>query len=138
MMSLKPSMGKKLNLDGLSPLHLALQNGHSDTVKRLVALDSELVRVKGRGGMTLLHYAAGTIERDNEDKMDLLAELLYACPASINDSTIQDNTAMHIAVKNCNTNGFRLLLQCLLKTNNQQVLRRGDEMSMATPCCILL
>ncbi|KAI7981228.1 Ankyrin repeat-containing protein BDA1 [Camellia lanceoleosa] len=57
MVSLKPSMGKKLNLDGLSPLHLALQNGHSDTVKRLVALDSELVHVKGRGGMTPLHYA---------------------------------------------------------------------------------
>ncbi|KAL7167048.1 hypothetical protein ACSBR2_037669 [Camellia fascicularis] len=83
MMSLKPSMGKKLNLDGLNPLHLALQNGHSNTVKQLVALDSELVRVKKMGEMTLLHYAAGPIERDNEDIMDLLAKLLYACPAFI-------------------------------------------------------
>lgn len=42
IINLKPSLARKLNLDGLSPLHLALLNGHFDTVKRLIKLDKNL------------------------------------------------------------------------------------------------
>ncbi|CAI9784600.1 unnamed protein product [Fraxinus pennsylvanica] len=54
---LKPSPGKKLNLSGPSPLHLALGKGHTNTVRRLVKHDPELICVPGREGITLLHYA---------------------------------------------------------------------------------
>ncbi|KAI7981237.1 Ankyrin repeat-containing protein BDA1 [Camellia lanceoleosa] len=90
MMSLKPSMGKKLNLDGLSPLHLALQNGHSDTVKRLVALDSELVRVKGRVGVTPLHYAAG-------GRIAIVKLLVDNAPSITNKQNSEGSTALDIA-----------------------------------------
>ncbi|KAI7981227.1 Ankyrin repeat-containing protein BDA1 [Camellia lanceoleosa] len=48
ILRLQPSFGKKLNPEGLSPLHLALQNRNSETVRRLVKLTIELIRVKGR------------------------------------------------------------------------------------------
>ncbi|KAG5527288.1 hypothetical protein RHGRI_028249 [Rhododendron griersonianum] len=54
IMNLKPSLSTKLNPNGLSPLHLALLNGHFETVKGLVELDKDLVRVKGREKLTPL------------------------------------------------------------------------------------
>ncbi|KAL7167061.1 hypothetical protein ACSBR2_037682 [Camellia fascicularis] len=91
---LKPSFGKKLNPEGLSPLHLALQNKHSETVRRLVKFDSELICVRGREGLTPLHFVAKTDDQD-----DLLSEFLHVFPSSINDVTIHEETALHIAVK---------------------------------------
>ncbi|KAK5833031.1 hypothetical protein PVK06_016841 [Gossypium arboreum] len=54
-MKLKPSFARKLNQDGFSPMHLALRNGQIKLVLRLLKTDKDLVRVKGREGMTL-HY----------------------------------------------------------------------------------
>ncbi|CAH2056845.1 unnamed protein product [Thlaspi arvense] len=101
---LKPAFGKKLNADGLSPLDLALQNGHFETARQLVKFDIELIRVKGRERITPLHYVAET------DNIDLLAEFLYACPASIEDLNIRNETALHIAVKNFRLRAFKVLL----------------------------
>ena len=56
MMGLKPSFARKPNLDGFSPIHLALQNGHIELVRRLIQADGDLVRVKGRERLTSLHY----------------------------------------------------------------------------------
>ncbi|KAI8528255.1 hypothetical protein RHMOL_Rhmol12G0136300 [Rhododendron molle] len=88
---LKPSFGKKLNTDGESPLHLALRN--RELAKRLISYDCELIRVKGSEGKTPLHCVA------EAGDTDLLAEFLCACPESIKDLTIRDETAFHIAVK---------------------------------------
>ncbi|KAA8525984.1 hypothetical protein F0562_007916 [Nyssa sinensis] len=71
VMRLQPSFGRKLNPDGFSPMHLALQNYTlqsqailadklADTVRRLVKFDSELIRVQGKEGITPLHYIAQT------------------------------------------------------------------------------
>ncbi|KAL2544235.1 Ankyrin repeat family protein [Forsythia ovata] len=84
---LKPSLGKKLNLDGLSPLDLALRNEHTSTVKRLVKYYPELIRVQGREGITPLHYVVET------EDIDLLIEFLIVCPSSIKDLTVRDETA---------------------------------------------
>ncbi|KAE9446105.1 hypothetical protein C3L33_21969, partial [Rhododendron williamsianum] len=83
---LKPSFGKKLNTDGESPLHLALRN--RELAKRLISYDSELIRVKGFEGKTPLHCVA------EAGDTDLLAEFLCACPESIKDLTIRDETAL--------------------------------------------
>ncbi|KAH7857256.1 hypothetical protein Vadar_010630 [Vaccinium darrowii] len=119
IMNLKPSLARKLNLDGLSPLHLALLNGHFDTVKRLIQLDSELIRVKGRGMLTPLHYAAQT-----DDRVDILAEFLFACPQSITDQTIHNETALHIAVKNRQMRALTVLMGWIKKTANNESYRR--------------
>ncbi|XWS75023.1 hypothetical protein CRYUN_Cryun01aG0049400 [Craigia yunnanensis] len=54
MMNLKPSFARKLSHAGFSPLHLALQNNQHQMVRVLLNVDKDLVRVKGRQGMTPL------------------------------------------------------------------------------------
>ena len=45
IMRLKPSYARMPNQDGYSPLHLALLNGHSQLVLRLLDVDKDLVDV---------------------------------------------------------------------------------------------
>ncbi|KAJ1395068.1 Ankyrin repeat [Sesbania bispinosa] len=94
IMRLKPSYAWKLNQQGFSPIHVAMQQGHKRMVLRFVIINKDLVRVKGREGLTPLHFASQTGE------VDLLANFLSACPDSIEDVTVRDGTALHIAVKN--------------------------------------
>ncbi|KAA3460297.1 ankyrin repeat-containing protein [Gossypium australe] len=88
--NLKPSLAWKLNHVGLSPMHLALQHKCTKMVRGLITINSQLIRVKAKGMITPLHYLAQT-----EDP-DLLAELLSACPSSIEDTTIHCETAAHM------------------------------------------
>ncbi|KAA8525987.1 hypothetical protein F0562_007913 [Nyssa sinensis] len=128
VMRLKPSFGRKLNPDGFSPMHLALQNYTlrsqpilADTVRKLVKFDSELVRVRGKEGITPLHYVAQT----GED--DVLADFLWACPASMEELTNRCETATHIAVKNKHVQAFKVILGWLNRTKKEEVLNWKDE-----------
>ncbi|MBA0754432.1 hypothetical protein Gogos_020599, partial [Gossypium gossypioides] len=38
----------KLNQQGLSPIHLALEKGHNEMVLRFLQMDKDLVRVTGK------------------------------------------------------------------------------------------
>ncbi|KAF5936502.1 hypothetical protein HYC85_027631 [Camellia sinensis] len=133
MMKLKPSFSGKLNPQGLIPLDLALQKkeglSSSDsalpnrealspkdlalrnrltlTIRRLINFDKELIRIKGRESFTPLHYVA------KRGDIDLLAEFLCACPESILDRTIRDETTLHIVMKNSKLQAFKVLLGCL-------------------------
>ncbi|XVF52516.1 hypothetical protein PTKIN_Ptkin05aG0024400 [Pterospermum kingtungense] len=104
VMNLMPSFARKLNKNGLSPIHLALLGGHSVLVLLLLRADRELVRVKGRGGLTPLHYAA------KYGNIDLLAVFLTACPSSVEDVTVKNETVFHIAVRNEGTEALEVLV----------------------------
>ncbi|XVF83567.1 hypothetical protein PTKIN_Ptkin16aG0499600 [Pterospermum kingtungense] len=105
IMNLKPSFARKLNKDGYSPIHLALQN--EKTVLRLFEADKDLVRVKGREGYTPLHEVA---KRGN---LSLLAQFLVDCPACVRDVTIRDETALHVAARHHQLEALRVLTQLL-------------------------
>ena len=108
IMRLKPSLARKSNQDGFSPIHLALQQEHMELVLRLTDLDAELVRVKGREGVTPLHHVV------QSGNLDLLSKFLSVCPQSIEDLTIRNETALHIALKNNKLEAFKLLFDSLL------------------------
>ncbi|XP_050277423.1 ankyrin repeat-containing protein BDA1-like isoform X2 [Quercus robur] len=110
MMRLKPSLVGKPNPDGFSPLHLALIREQIEMVHRLLQVDGDLVRAKAKEGMTLLHYAVIT-----GDHLDLLVEFLSICPHSIEEVTIRNETALHIALKYDKLEAFKLLVGWLKK-----------------------
>ncbi|KAI4357359.1 hypothetical protein L6164_001312 [Bauhinia variegata] len=102
--SLKPSFALKLNENGSSPMHLALENPDPAIVRRLIKLNKDVIRVKGKDGLTPLHLVS------KDEKVELLAEFLSACPESIKDVTVQNETALHVAVKNGQFNALKVLL----------------------------
>nr|POE51990.1 ankyrin repeat-containing protein bda1 [Quercus suber] len=105
---LKPSFAWKLNLDGFSPIHLALQNGYIKLVRKLLQFYGDLVRVKGREHITPLHYVV-----ENSDNLDLLDKFLLVCPISIADVAVRNETALHIALKYDNLEAFKFLVRWL-------------------------
>ncbi|XP_057731231.1 ankyrin repeat-containing protein BDA1-like [Arachis stenosperma] len=108
IMRLKPSFGSKLNEQGFSPIHLALQNNQHNLVRRLVEINKDLVRVKGREGVTPLHFLCQS--GDDNENITLLIDLLEACPDSIEDVNVRNETALHIALINGNLRAFRIIV----------------------------
>ncbi|XP_058766407.1 ankyrin repeat-containing protein BDA1-like [Vicia villosa] len=113
IMNLKPSFATKLNLQGHSPIHLAMNNlpihPAEDNpqwvmVLKLVGINKDLVRVKGREGLTPLHIACQIGDAE------LLAEFLTACPDSIEEVTVRGESALHIAVKNNQYEALQVLV----------------------------
>ncbi|XP_012834232.1 PREDICTED: receptor-interacting serine/threonine-protein kinase 4-like [Erythranthe guttata] len=117
---LMPSFGRKLNPDGLTAVDLAMRRGHRQTVRALVKLSPELVGVQGREGITPLHYAAET------DDAELLQEFLFRCPKSVEELTVREESAVHVAVKNRKLAAVRVLVTWLQKTGRINVLEWKD------------
>ncbi|WZZ75001.1 hypothetical protein YC2023_086371 [Brassica napus] len=89
--------------------------------ERVIALDSSLVSIKGRGRITPLHHVARIGDAE------LLSELLFACPSSVEDLTIKCETALHIAVKNHQFEAFKVLLGWVQRVNREDILDWKDE-----------
>ncbi|KAF8031680.1 hypothetical protein BT93_D0792 [Corymbia citriodora subsp. variegata] len=121
---LKPSFARKLNSDGWSPMHLALQYEHYDIVRALMIRDLKLIQVQGRCGITPLHYIAG---KEGDDELELLAEFLCACKSSIEDLTSQCETVVHIAVKNHNLKAFEVLFGWLKRVHRTEIFKWKDQ-----------
>ncbi|XVE69107.1 hypothetical protein DITRI_Ditri09bG0124100 [Diplodiscus trichospermus] len=107
-MNLKPSFARKLNKHGYSPIHLALQN--EKTVLRLLAANGDPARVKEREGYSSLHYVA---EHGNRC---LLLQVLVDCPEFIQEVTIGNKTALHVAAKNNKMKALQIVTQSLRRT----------------------
>ncbi|CAA0820482.1 Ankyrin repeat family protein [Striga hermonthica] len=122
IMSLQPSLGRKLDPQGLSPLHLALKNGHKKMAISLVKFDKQLVRVRGFEGFTPLHYAA----RYYPD-LDVLACFLLECQASINDLNSRFQSAVHLVMESENSKAIDLVLMWLVRTAREPVLGWKDK-----------
>ncbi|XP_057801489.1 ankyrin repeat-containing protein BDA1-like [Salvia miltiorrhiza] len=106
ILNLMPSLGRKLNEEGLSPLHLAIEGAHHDTARVMARFDKQLVRVKGKKGMTPLMQCATSADLDKGIKdLELLARLLVACPESVADINNNNQTVVHVALEHrrCDT-----------------------------------
>ena len=114
---LKSSFARKLDPDGWSPMHLAFEKGNTEMVRRLLQVDSELVRVNGKKCVTPLHYAT-----KREEHLDLLAKFLWAYPNSIVDVTVENDIALHIALKFDNFKAFKLLVGWLGSNRSENLM----------------
>ncbi|KAK8277232.1 hypothetical protein V6Z12_D10G251200 [Gossypium hirsutum] len=123
MMKLKPSFAMKLNQQGLSPIHLALEKGHKEMVLRFLEIDKDLVRVRGKNGETPLHYICKVGNHDS-----LLERFLKASPDCIRDVTTENRNALHIATENNRLDVLQVLIRTLKKNNYYwEELNRMDE-----------
>ncbi|MED6137618.1 hypothetical protein PIB30_066656 [Stylosanthes scabra] len=91
-------------------------------------MDKELVRVKGREGITPLHFVSQTGDSD------LLATFLSACPDSIEDVTVRRETALHVALKHKRLESFQVLVGWLSRNTRKgaaclqySIFNRKDE-----------
>ncbi|KAK7857350.1 ankyrin repeat-containing protein bda1 [Quercus suber] len=128
MMRLKPSFARKPDLNGYSPIHLALQEGHTQMVRWLLQVDGDLVRVKGNEGRTPLHDVAAAAA--TEQQLDLLFKFLSDCLNSIEDVTIQNQPALHIALEKNKLDAFKRMVRWLRKNkseNAREILNWQDE-----------
>ncbi|XP_075646265.1 uncharacterized protein LOC142617347 [Castanea sativa] len=114
MMTLKPSFARKQNQNGFSPIHLALRNKCTQLVVRLLQIDGDLLRVKGRERLTPLHYVV-----ESGESLHLLEEFLSVCPDSITDVTVRNETALHIALKYNRLKAFRFLVGWLANNSSK-------------------
>ncbi|XP_042499726.1 ankyrin repeat-containing protein BDA1-like [Macadamia integrifolia] len=121
---LKPLLARKLNQDGWSPLHIAAEKGHVETVKMLLKVDKELCFIKGQEGMVPLHCAA---KSGNPHSEDVMKELLSACPKCITALTTRNETALHIAAKSGNSKNFEALLKWIKKKCGYNILGWKDH-----------
>lgn len=118
---LRPELTKELNQDGFSPLHLASANGYIDIVRELLKIDNSLCRLEGRESRTPLHSAA------IKGRGDVISELIRACGDCIEDVTVQGETALHLAVKNCQFESIKVLVEWMREMNKRFVLNMKDE-----------
>ncbi|XP_057722799.1 ankyrin repeat-containing protein BDA1-like [Arachis stenosperma] len=111
IMGLKPSFGFKLNSKGMSPIHVALLRNRHDLVYRLVEINKDLVRVKGKERLTPLHLLcqSGSDRRN----IRLLIHFLDICPDSIKDVNVRKETALHIALRCGNLSALEKMVDWL-------------------------
>ncbi|XP_031275292.1 ankyrin repeat-containing protein BDA1-like [Pistacia vera] len=137
ILNLKPSFVGKRDHLGRGLLHLALEGKqlqqersprdsglvekYQELVTWLIKTHPELIRVKAKGMVTPLHYAAQLNDEIN------LADFLYVCPSSIEDLTVKSETAIHVAIKNWSFKAFKVLLGWLRHFDREEILKCEDE-----------
>lgn len=122
LMMLKPGFAEELNQEGYSPLHIAAANGHAEVVGELIGADRSLGCIEGRDQITPLHLAAA------KGRAETTAEILQACPESIESTTIQGETALHMAVKYNQMSAVGVLVDWIMNFNKEHVLNIKDEL----------
>ncbi|KAF8412855.1 hypothetical protein HHK36_000827 [Tetracentron sinense] len=91
--NLKPSFAKKLNQDGLSPIHLASTKVDTRMVKELLTIGRELCLLKGREKRTPLHVAVIF------GRIDVINELINQFPNSFEELTVHNESIIKDLVR---------------------------------------
>ncbi|XP_072249992.1 B-cell lymphoma 3 protein homolog [Leuresthes tenuis] len=92
------------NFEGLSPLHLAVRQGHQDLAKMLLDAGADINAMDIKSGQNPLMHA---VENNNTDMVHFLIE--NGC--DVNNQSYSGNTALHIACGRGQEETVRLLLK---------------------------
>lgn len=122
IMNLMPSLGRKLNKQGLSPLHVAVQNRRADAALALAKIDKQLAGIKGRGGLTPLHCAAA----DDRTELRVLVGFLVQCPEAMGVLNNRRQTAVHVAFESRNVEAAQLFVNWLIIVAKESILSIKD------------
>ncbi|KAM2664103.1 hypothetical protein EV1_010569 [Malus domestica] len=102
-------------------MHIASANGYLEIVREMLRVDRRLCRLNGRDEWTPLHYAA------SRGRVDVIREMVLACPESVEDLTVQGETVIHLAVKCSQFKAINFLVELVAETNKVNVLNMKDK-----------
>ncbi|XP_042505543.1 ankyrin repeat-containing protein BDA1-like [Macadamia integrifolia] len=120
IISRKPGFASELNEHGFSPMHVASAMGHVEIVRELLKIKNDICLLKGRDGRTPLHCA--TIK----GRIIVIKELISTSQESVRELTVRGETALHLAVKNNQSEAFEVLVEGL-KQFNKEIINWKDE-----------
>ncbi|KAI7742644.1 hypothetical protein M8C21_025532 [Ambrosia artemisiifolia] len=120
LVQLRQQFSWELNQDGFSPLHIAAACGHGEIVKELLKVDRDLCLLEGKDRRIPLHLAV------IKGHVEVVIDLLLSCLDSIECTTAQGETSLHLAVKNCQFKVFQALIHHLKQVNREDLLNSKD------------
>ncbi|GLU19535.1 hypothetical protein SLE2022_357810 [Rubroshorea leprosula] len=122
IIALMPSFAMEINNDGYTPLHIAAAAGHLEVVSELLtAIGPDLCLLKDKGGRTPLHLAAV------RGRVLVMEKLLSVCPKAIEEKTPLGETALLLAVKNCQFAAFKILFEASKRVENHEELINAKD-----------
>ncbi|XVF54847.1 hypothetical protein PTKIN_Ptkin05aG0214000 [Pterospermum kingtungense] len=123
IINLKPDFAKEVNQDGFSPMHMAAVSGHLEIVRELMKVDPSLCRQQQaiHDKKTPFHLAA-IKGRANE-----INEMVSGCAECIEDVTLQNETALHLAVKHGQFEAVSVLVHWIRELKKEDVFNMKDE-----------
>lgn len=116
-----PKFMKKKDANGLTPLHIAAARGDAGIVRELTRRNRKLCFKKGLENKIPLHYAV------ESGGLEVMRALLAAVPDSIRVTTSQNETALHLALKNYQFDAFNWLVEHLRLRNIKGVINLKDN-----------
>ncbi|PON71064.1 Transmembrane protein [Parasponia andersonii] len=121
ILRLKPEFAKQVNEDGFSPIHMASANGYLEILRELLTVDRRLCRIEGRNKWTPLHFAA------SRGRSDIIKEILVACPESLEDVTVQKESALLLAIRYSQFEAIDVVLRWIREKKRDDILNMRDE-----------
>ncbi|PON92456.1 Transmembrane protein [Trema orientale] len=121
ILRLKPEFAKQVNEDGFSPIHMASANGYLEIVREIWRVDRTLCRIEGRNKWTPLHFAA------SRGSSDIIKEILMACPDSLEDVTVQKESALQLAIRYSQFEAIDVMLRWIREKKREDILNMRDE-----------
>ncbi|XVF83544.1 hypothetical protein PTKIN_Ptkin16aG0497700 [Pterospermum kingtungense] len=134
IMILKPSFARKLNTQGLSPIHLAVEKKHKELVLNILKTDKDIVRVKGKNAenQTALHIA---VRNNKEEALKILCKMLRKtdyCQDVLNQKDRKGKTALQIARDDNKSKMAREISKCNCRRKNRK--RSSNERNCSCWC----
>ncbi|XVF54846.1 hypothetical protein PTKIN_Ptkin05aG0213900 [Pterospermum kingtungense] len=123
IINLKPEFAKEVNRDGFSLMHMAAVSGHLEIVRELMKLDPSLCRQQqATHDMKTPFHLAAIKGRANE-----INEMVLGCAQCIEDVTLQNETALHLAVKHSQFEAVSVLVHWIRELKKEDVFNMKDE-----------
>lgn len=119
LLTLIPEHAHKKNGSGLSPLHIAAAQSDVEIAKELVEGRRHLCLLKGPNDRIPLHDAI------ENGQVRVMQELISVSPESIEETTSQKETGLHLAVKH--GEAFKELVKHLKKEKKKHVINWKDD-----------
>ncbi|KAJ0020594.1 hypothetical protein Pint_31444 [Pistacia integerrima] len=121
ILSRRPELAKMKNGDGKVPMHIASEKGDERMVELLAKVSPEACLVEGFASMIPLHLAV--IHGHSE----VIKAIISTCPQSVLKKTSNQDTVLHLALKNSQLCTFYLLLSEVKKLNHLRELLNARD-----------